>query len=319
MSSKPFQPNLLPKEKTGITSQRKIESNRQNAQLSTGPKSLEGKNTSSCNAYKHGLLTKDAVVTTRAGREDQNEFDKLLAGLRDCYRPNNLVEDLLVQELANSYWRSARAVRCERGDLTCAGEALRSQSDLSESQRALYAMVPAEEAYDSLHSSSRGLRFLLLRVEQTKDAIRKTGVVTPELCRWLAPDKKWDKATFSTKESLLDALEKETERLTAEKVQAEKDEFEWRDGRRDSLAIPDKGVLDRINRYETTNRRHRYKVEARLDQLQARRKDNANVNPGIGSGGQTWDDTTTPPTETDTTEGKQDFCETKPTSGNGSK
>jgi hypothetical protein len=241
MSSKPSQPNLLPEQKTEITSQRKIESNRQNAQLSTGPKSLEGKKTSSCNVYKHGLLTKDVVVTTRAGREDQSEFDKLLAGLRDCYRPNDLVEDLLVQELANSYWRSARAVRCERGDLTCADEALRSQSDLNESERALYTMAPAEEAYDSLHSSSRGLRFLLLRVEQAKDAVRMTGVVTPELRGWLAPDKKWDKATFSTKQSLLDALEMETERLTAEKVQAEKDEFERRDGRARLLGNPRQG------------------------------------------------------------------------------
>ena len=37
-------------------------------------------------------------------------------------------------------------------------------------------------------------------------------------------------------------------------------------------------MLDRINRYETTNVRHRYRVEARLEQLQARQRENGKMN-----------------------------------------
>src|SRR5437660_11422647 len=96
------------------TSEKKIHANQKNAQLSTGPKSLQGKKNSSRNSIKHGLLVKDLVATGR-GMEDQGEFDYLLAELRDHWQP----EDLIVQEIAASYWRTRREYRCERGDVTC--------------------------------------------------------------------------------------------------------------------------------------------------------------------------------------------------------
>jgi hypothetical protein len=71
------------------------------------------------------------------------------------------------------------------------------------------------------------------------------------------------------------------------------------DAHRDYWAIPSKEALDRIYRYETGNHRHRYKAEARLDQLQARRRENAKVNSGKGSNAESLQDT--------------EFCETKPT------
>src|SRR5258705_11016226 len=105
MSSKPLLPTDTPSHgNAGTTSQKKIEANRQNAQLSSGPRSVEGKKTSSRNATKHGLLVKDIVITTRANKEDQTEFDALLDELRDDYKPIGVAEDLLVQELAISYW-----------------------------------------------------------------------------------------------------------------------------------------------------------------------------------------------------------------------
>jgi hypothetical protein len=55
------------------TSPQKIEANQSNSQLSPGPKSAQGKKTSSLNALKHGLLAKDVVITNRpAKRIKQN-------------------------------------------------------------------------------------------------------------------------------------------------------------------------------------------------------------------------------------------------------
>ncbi len=275
------------------------------------------------------------VVTTRAGREDQADFDQLLADLRENYRPIGIAEDLLVQERVTSNWRSARAARCERGDLTRAGARPR-QSELSEQQIALYTLLPAADAYHSLLESSCGIRFLLLKTKQIIDEVTATagGRVSTELLRWLAPGKNW--ARFPTKESLLEVLEKEVEMLTAEKSQAEADESQSSDGWRDSLAIPSKEVLDRLHRYETRNVRHRYKVEARLDLLQARRWENAKVNSeenndeessrdaqfcdtkptgsddgglrkgphSVGSAGQTSDDSATPPVKNEVSPGE---------------
>src|ERR1039458_7369881 len=83
-------------------SQLKLEANRRNAQLSTGPTSAEGKKTSSFNASKHGLLVKDVVITTRDNKENQAEFDGLLAEMRDFHAPVGIAEDLLLQELTIS-------------------------------------------------------------------------------------------------------------------------------------------------------------------------------------------------------------------------
>ena len=41
--------------------------------------------------------------------KDEGEFDEILAVLRDRWQPCNTAEDLIVQELAASYWRPRRA------------------------------------------------------------------------------------------------------------------------------------------------------------------------------------------------------------------
>jgi hypothetical protein len=85
------------------------------------------------------------------------------------------------------------------------------------------------------------------------------------------------------KKDVLAALEKETEELKEKKGQVEENESRWRNDQRECSAIPSKDALARIHRYETSNVRHRYKAEARLDQLQARRKGNTKVNSGEDS------------------------------------
>lgn len=150
---------------TGTTSQKKVEANRRNAQLSTGPTSAEGKETSSLNASKHGLLAKDVVITNRRTKEDQAEFDGLLAEMRDCYRPVGIAEDLLVREMTISYWRSARALRCERGHVTCAIGAP-DESELSELEITILTGKSPADAHRSLLESSRGIKFLLSKWEE---------------------------------------------------------------------------------------------------------------------------------------------------------
>jgi len=45
-------------------SKKQLKANRQNAQLSTGPVTPEGKNKVKWNALKHGLLAKSVVIPT---------------------------------------------------------------------------------------------------------------------------------------------------------------------------------------------------------------------------------------------------------------
>jgi hypothetical protein len=304
MASESLAVNKIPLNgNTETTSQKKVEANRRNAQLSTGPTSAEGKKTSSRNASKHGLLVKDVVITTRDNKEDQAEFDSLLAEMRDFYSPVGIAEDLLVREMTISYWRSARALRCERGHVTCAGAAPH-ESELSEMEIAILACSNFKvDAYNSLLETSRGLAFLLRKIKEAQDEVRVSGSLSTELGRWLPPEKSWKQIFPLGKKHILAALEKEAEELAAKKRQVEEDGSQWRNDGRGRSAIPSKDVLDIIHRYETSNVRHRYRVETRFDQLQARRRGNAKANSGGYSDAESSQDT--------------QFCETKPTGSSG--
>ena len=82
----------------------RAEINKENAQKSAGPKTEEGKKASSRNAFKHSLYSQQLVVPG----EDPAEFDELRAKLRDEHQPANTTEEILVDELAQHYWRMRR-------------------------------------------------------------------------------------------------------------------------------------------------------------------------------------------------------------------
>src|SRR5215472_18032799 len=86
-----------------------ISANQQNATQSTGPKTPEGKAAAARNATKHGLSGAFTVLP----HEDQDEFDVLLACFRDDFKPANQHESFLVEQMAQSRWRLARAQRLE--------------------------------------------------------------------------------------------------------------------------------------------------------------------------------------------------------------
>jgi hypothetical protein len=78
--------------------------NRANAQKSTGPKSEQGKSASSQNAFKHGLHSKAVIIPG----EDPAKFEALRADLAAEHRPLGLTEEMLVNEIAQHYWRMKR-------------------------------------------------------------------------------------------------------------------------------------------------------------------------------------------------------------------
>jgi hypothetical protein len=100
-------------------SAKQLAANRRNAKRSTGPKTPEGKARSSQNATKHGLLSQHAVITTgdeKSGGivESQADFDQHLEDLRESYQPASHGEELLVQQIAVSYWKIARLTRLDQ-------------------------------------------------------------------------------------------------------------------------------------------------------------------------------------------------------------
>jgi hypothetical protein len=97
--------NMLPAPQPSPTHRAEI--NRANAQHSTGPRTSQGKLASSRNSLKHGLASAQLIIPG----EDPAAFNALLSALLEEHQPANPTEDLLVQEIAQSYWLTQRALR----------------------------------------------------------------------------------------------------------------------------------------------------------------------------------------------------------------
>jgi hypothetical protein len=87
-----------------MTTEAKIAANRANAQLSTGPRTPEGKAVSSQNALRHHNLAK--AVLTRA--ECRRRFSEFVAGFHAEYQPSTATEVALVDALATARWKAMR-------------------------------------------------------------------------------------------------------------------------------------------------------------------------------------------------------------------
>ena len=85
-------------------SEAQLAANRQNALLSTGPKTPEGKAKSSLNAVKTGLTGRTVLLPT----EDAELYGHHVDGLFREWNPANEREAELVQRLADTRWRVAR-------------------------------------------------------------------------------------------------------------------------------------------------------------------------------------------------------------------
>ncbi len=95
--------------------EKKLAANRQNAQLSTGPRTIQGKNTSKFNAVTIGLFAKYVVIPMCDGEASRSKYNKLLAELQTEFSPVGTLEQFYVAEMARSMWRLRRAARAEGG------------------------------------------------------------------------------------------------------------------------------------------------------------------------------------------------------------
>jgi len=94
-----------------MSSVRKIEANRRNACLSTGPVTEEGKRRSRQNAVRHGL-TAETVIDALEDAEDYAAFEMAVTA---DYDAQSAVERELVLRLASLLWRLRRATAIESG------------------------------------------------------------------------------------------------------------------------------------------------------------------------------------------------------------
>jgi hypothetical protein len=99
-----------------MTTEKQILANRQNAQKSTGPRSVQGKEKVSGNRIAHGILSSKLLLTG----EDPDEYQSLLDALQGQLRPSGALELGLVEKIAVIYWRQRRLVGAETATIELA-------------------------------------------------------------------------------------------------------------------------------------------------------------------------------------------------------
>jgi hypothetical protein len=105
-----------------MTSEKKIAANRRNAQLSTGPRSAQGKATIARNAFKTGMWASASILLEG---EDPEQWTALHDGLWQVFAPEGMLEEVLVTRIATMIWRLLRVERVEASLYTLGSETAR--------------------------------------------------------------------------------------------------------------------------------------------------------------------------------------------------
>lgn len=86
---------------SGTSKNHRAAASRANGARSKGPVSLAGRQKSSGNAIRHGILSRQLIVPG----EDAAEYQALLSQLKQEFRPGGILEAMLVERIAVAFWR----------------------------------------------------------------------------------------------------------------------------------------------------------------------------------------------------------------------
>jgi len=151
------------------TSQARIDANRRNAQLSTGPTSEEGKARSRANSLKHGLTGEGIVLPV----EDVAEIDRLFDTLAAEMKPGNELARRLVNRVALLTVRLERSAEHEAKAI--AHKMRKATAEFDDARYAemekCYSWIAAEPETNArrLRSSPEGLNRILSVLRDLRD------------------------------------------------------------------------------------------------------------------------------------------------------
>ncbi len=293
-----------------MVSERKLEANRRNAKLSTGPKDTRR---TKYNAQKHGLLSQAAIIQAGDAKEDPRELKSLLDALWRDLEPEGAMEEILVDRIASCFWRLRRAQRAEVGEIRRGADSAVMDAMNSTFDRYDWALQLEETSFapgsgggsqGELAKTTPGIA----RIQRVLDGIRalveEQGSLTPDQLTDVQNIYGHREGSFGLtltvialtgtddlqandgderdvrsdgpspekrKKALLALIDSETARLKNEaELVAESEKLEW-DATVLSRQLPRDEVLGKILRYETAIGRQMYRALKELRELQAAR------------------------------------------------
>ena len=98
-----------------INSPKQSKASRKNGSKSKGPKSPTGKKKASQNAIQDGVFSRQVIIEKLG--EEKAEFEALKKRLQAFFQPSNVVEEMLVADFIENWWRRERIRRAEAVEL----------------------------------------------------------------------------------------------------------------------------------------------------------------------------------------------------------
>lgn len=274
---------------------KQLKANRLNASKSTGPKSVSGKAVSKMNALKHGILSREVLVSGTNIKESRHELMKLHQRFWDELQPVGPVEEMLVDQIVTAHWRLRRALSAESGEIAlsvdggqwerrCAGHKHTAllwefESDPSLGMRNsafgnLFMKNQLRKVRDSVEANGElmdaAVQSVMFRGEPfqlTKELeeLRLNSQANPE---GLPPEALRQKQ----KEKVMAYLDREIRQLAWVETRCEEREQKEEEARQAAAVLPSLDVLEKISRYETKLERQLYRAMAQLERLQRMRR-----------------------------------------------
>ena len=99
------------KRKRAIATRRQVAANRANAALSTGPRTLEGKEITARNAIRHGLMSRSKLLPG----DDPSEYEAFADAMKMTWAPQGRQEQELVHQIIDATWRLRRIREMKAG------------------------------------------------------------------------------------------------------------------------------------------------------------------------------------------------------------
>lgn len=179
--------------------------NTANAQLSTGPRTEEGKARSAQNARRHGLTAKELVIAP----EQREEFEELLGDFEAEIRPQGPIQETLFDELVAAAWNLRRIRGMEAALYASAGAATYSEVLANDDLQAKLDRLARHKTRieRTFHRSLRELKDLQTNAALAMTLPRRiTGTVPPLASNMQIAKRTQTLASYSYRNSELDAL-----------------------------------------------------------------------------------------------------------------
>jgi hypothetical protein len=151
----------------------RLDSNRENSLLSSGPKTAQGKRNSSRNALRHGFFSRELVLSDA----EKIEVQELRQALHEQLQPGTTLQDIKFDRIVCCCWRCRLAVRLESRQLSTPLE--------TPEDRELKPQEKPDRARLRWYAASRpDLRRAIRFLTDVRDGFQESGYVHEE---WQQP------------------------------------------------------------------------------------------------------------------------------------